>query len=199
MMAGTTGMAGQAATTETPAGVSEAIGALAAAWADVAAAVLADRPRRFLTTMCEALAAVTPPWEDLDAAPLHERIHRRLLIGPGFDAWLLAWPQGGSTELHDHGGASGGFSVVAGTLQELSAGAGRPGRTCWRAGGRAAAFGPAWVHDMVNEDAALATSVHVYRPAITSMTYYEGWGSELRPVRVERVDDVAELTLGRAA
>ena len=52
---------------------------------------------------------------------------------------------------------------------------------------------------MVNEDVALATSVHVYRPQITSMTYYERWGSELRPVRVERVDDVPEVTLGRAA
>jgi predicted metal-dependent enzyme (double-stranded beta helix superfamily) len=107
------------------------------------------------------------------AAPgLTERSYELLELTDELEIWAIHWPQGQGLELHDHGGSVGALWVVEGTLEEHYV---RPeqdlGRRNIVAGG-GAAFGPHYVHDVVNSQAAPATSVHAYSPPMESMTFY---------------------------
>src|SRR4051794_3407438 len=44
----------------------------------------------------------------------HVRVHQDVEV----DVWLISWTTEQGTELHDHGGSSGAFTVVEGTLNE---------------------------------------------------------------------------------
>ncbi len=57
--------------------------------------------------------------------------------------------------------------------------------------GGGAAFGPTYVHDVVNSDDAPATSVHAYSPPMASMTFYRQAGRELLVDRAEYRADPA--------
>jgi len=87
------------------------------------------------------------------------------------EAWVLSWLPGQRTGLHDHGGASGAFAVVAGTLHEHSV---RRNRllTTSRRPGQVRVFGEHHLHDVVNVGSEPAVSVHVYSPTITRMIRY---------------------------
>jgi hypothetical protein len=100
-----------------------------------------------------------------------------------FDAWLIAWPRGGKVELHDHGASTGAVSVISGVLVEA---------VPWRddtgqlslvrhelQAGATLGFGAGHVHDVTNESDGHALSLHVYSPALTSMTFYELSGEQL--------------------
>ncbi|HEY3941057.1 MAG TPA: hypothetical protein VGL60_01120 [Acidimicrobiales bacterium] len=93
-----------------------------------------------------------------------------------FEAFVIGWPAEGLLELHDHGGASGAIVVASGTLVETSVGRTPTDRTIQVTNvlhaGRHVAFEADRVHDVVNEGPDPATSVHVYSPALTSMTFY---------------------------
>jgi predicted metal-dependent enzyme (double-stranded beta helix superfamily) len=110
------------------------------------------------------------------AAPgLAERSYELLELTDELEIWAIHWPQGQGLELHDHGGSVGALWVVEGTLEEHYV---RPehreqtlGRRSIVAGG-GAAFGPHYVHDVVNAQAAPTTSVHAYSPPMESMTFY---------------------------
>jgi len=107
------------------------------------------------------------------AAPgLAERSYELLELTDDLEIWAIHWPQGQGLELHDHGGSVGALWVVEGTLEEHYV---RPeptlGRRAIVAGG-GAAFGPHYIHDVVNAQAAPATSVHAYSPPMESMTFY---------------------------
>src|SRR5262245_13439411 len=47
-----------------------------------------------------------------------QRWWARLALTEEVEVWFLSWLPGQRTEPHDHGGASGAFSVVLGTLSE---------------------------------------------------------------------------------
>jgi len=100
-----------------------------------------------------------------------------------FDAWLIAWPSGGRVELHDHGGSGGAVSVVAGTLVEAVPWREDSGRLSLMRNelrtGTTLGFGPGHVHDVTNESATPALSLHVYSPALISMTSFELSGDRL--------------------
>ncbi|WP_239376991.1 cysteine dioxygenase family protein [Frankia sp. Cj5] len=89
-------------------------------------------------------------------------------------AWLLTWLPGQSTDLHDHGGSAGAFTVVAGVLTEWAVGFGRygPSRPDTHARGRVRSFGPAHVHRIGNTGTTPAVSIHVYTPALEFMRRY---------------------------
>lgn len=94
-----------------------------------------------------------------------------------FDAWLIAWPKGGKVELHDHGASTGAVSVISGSLVEAVPRADDSGHLALvrhelRAGATLG-FGAGHVHDVTNESDEHALSLHVYSPALTSMTFYE--------------------------
>jgi predicted metal-dependent enzyme (double-stranded beta helix superfamily) len=103
---------------------------------------------------------------------LTERTYELLELTDELEIWAIHWPQGQGLELHDHGGSVGALWVVEGTLEEHYV---RPEQTLGRrniVAGGGAAFGPHYVHDVVNAQAAPATSVHAYSPPMPSMTFY---------------------------
>lgn len=91
------------------------------------------------------------------------------------EAWLLSWLPGQQTELHDHGGATGAFTVVSGTLTEQvvrTAGT-RPVQALNSlSAGQSRVFGPDYVHQVRNEGPDPAVSIHVYRPVRSTMRLY---------------------------
>jgi predicted metal-dependent enzyme (double-stranded beta helix superfamily) len=88
--------------------------------------------------------------------------------------WLLSWLPGQRTGFHDHCGSSGAFAVVAGELRERTPAARRPQpASAAFPAGRARSFGPRHVHEVVNESAAPAVSIHAYSPPLAGMRRYE--------------------------
>ncbi|GAB3146008.1 hypothetical protein GCM10027290_26910 [Micromonospora sonneratiae] len=112
-----------------------------------------------------------------------DRWYARLAASVEHEVWLLTWLPGQGTDLHDHGGSSGAFVVVAGTLTEetVSGGRLRPARLDIGGGRR---FGANYVHRVSNRGDRAATSVHVYRPKLTRMTNYHLVDGTLRAVEV---------------
>ncbi|WP_073258193.1 cysteine dioxygenase [Cryptosporangium aurantiacum] len=99
-----------------------------------------------------------------------------VLGGDTVEAWLLSWWPGQRTGLHDHGGSAGGFAVVRGRLRENTVWA--PASALPQLRGRVLqaseqrVFGPRHLHDVVNDGAEPAVSIHLYSPRLTSMTRY---------------------------
>ncbi|HWE89327.1 MAG TPA: cysteine dioxygenase family protein [Pseudonocardiaceae bacterium] len=87
------------------------------------------------------------------------------------EVWLLSWLPGQHTDLHDHGGAAGAFTVVSGTLSERVRRPGRVELAHELRAGQSRAFGPNYVHQVRNESVDPAVSIHVYQP-YRAMTYY---------------------------
>jgi predicted metal-dependent enzyme (double-stranded beta helix superfamily) len=87
---------------------------------------------------------------------------------PEQEVWLMSWLPGQDTDLHDHGAASGAFTLVSGELTEHVAHRG----TTLRVGvGQTRVFGPGYVHVVRNEGPDPAVSLHVYRAARTMRLY----------------------------
>jgi hypothetical protein len=92
---------------------------------------------------------------------------------------------------HEHFGSAGAFAVAIGELQErtLPAGSALPGRAALSAAvleradprvavdtftaGQVRAFGPRHVHEVVNNSAEPAVSIHAYSPSLAGMRRYE--------------------------
>ncbi len=124
-----------------------------------------------------------PPRFDPDA-----RWYTRIAVAEDHEAWLLTWLPGQATDLHDHGGCAGAFHVVSGELTEQTV---RrlpvPGLTSRRyRAGATRPFGARHVHRVVNAGVVPAISLHVYSPALTSMTRYRFEDGALRTAVVER-------------
>jgi predicted metal-dependent enzyme (double-stranded beta helix superfamily) len=94
----------------------------------------------------------------------YERVH----LDEDHEVWLISWLPGQSTGFHDHGAASGAFTVVLGSLEEHGVTAGRT-----LASGESRQFGPGHVHDVRNTSTAPAVSVHVYSPPLATMRRYD--------------------------
>ncbi len=126
-----------------------------------------------------AAVAVAPP-----SGGGIERRWWRLLASDSYDAWLIEWPPDRAVEPHDHGGSHGAFAVAAGELAELTFEAGGITTTSLAAGASSQVHAHV-VHDVVNQAADTALSVHVYAPPLSSMLFYDAAGV---PCRAERVD-----------
>ena len=79
---------------------------------------------------------------------------------------------------------AGALTVVEGRLVEVEGVLGCPRRRVLPVRGRRT-FGTELVHDVVNIGPGEATSIHVYSPPLTSMTFYDP--VTLTPVRTEPV------------
>src|SRR6202000_3108568 len=78
-----------------------------------------------------------------------ERWHQRVYRDLRMDIWLISWLPSQGTELHDHGGSSGAFTVLRGTLTEaVPSQAGI--RDTERSAGVSVGFGPHYIHDVRN-------------------------------------------------
>nr|WP_179537353.1 cysteine dioxygenase family protein [Actinopolyspora biskrensis] len=85
-----------------------------------------------------------------------------------YEVWILSWLPGQHTELHDHGGADGAFTVVSGVLNERavrSDSGHHPAEALHTlVAGQSRVFGPNYAHQVHNEGPDPAISIHVYRP-----------------------------------
>jgi len=98
------------------------------------------------------------------------RWYTRLATEEAYEVWLLSWLPGQETGFHDHGPSAGAFSVMLGRLTERAVTGGRPdpAPSSVRPGG-ARTFGPSYIHNVGNDAAEPAVSIHAYSPPLTSM------------------------------
>ena len=133
-----------------------------------------------------------------------ERWHVRIHRDDDVDVWLISWTAEQGTELHDHGGSSGAFTVVDGTLNEhvwsgRRADAGGLLVSHARQERDVVAFGPDYVHDVRNHLAPPALSVHAYSPPISLMHFYDVAGTRLLHAGSTWTDDPEAPSPERAA
>jgi predicted metal-dependent enzyme (double-stranded beta helix superfamily) len=104
-----------------------------------------------------------------------DRWYHRLVAAADHEVWILTWLPGQGTEIHDHGGSAGAFQVVSGNLTEDTVVEGAPPRILARELGEGAGrrFGARHIHRITNRSGRPAVSVHVYGPALTTMTRYK--------------------------
>ena len=88
----------------------------------------------------------------------------RLALTEEVEVWLLTWTPGQGTRPHDHGGASGAFTVLRGELTETWRDGPVQARRATKARGHGSAFGPERVHTVANRGRQDAVSVHAYSP-----------------------------------
>lgn len=114
------------------------------------------------------------------------RWYHRLDAEADHEVWLLTWLPGQGTDLHDHGGSAGGFTVVSGELTELtpSISGGRLSPWTLRPG-QGRRFGARYIHQVTNRGTEPAVSVHAYSPALTNMRRYELTDTGLRLAAVD--------------
>jgi quercetin dioxygenase-like cupin family protein len=84
------------------------------------------------------------------------------------EVWLMSWLPGQSTDLHDHGSATGAFTIVSGVLTERVM---RTGLVHSLVVGQSRVFAPNYVHQVANNGIDPAVSVHVYRSAREQRSY----------------------------
>jgi hypothetical protein len=122
-----------------------------------------------------------------------DRWHRRIYRDGIVDVWLIGWLPEQGTQLHDHGGSSGAFTVVSGSLSEATylASGPRAGTLRDRLHGpdRSIGFNGDYIHDVRNLSENPAISVHAYSPPLTSMSYYDLEGGALVPFATLDTDD----------
>jgi predicted metal-dependent enzyme (double-stranded beta helix superfamily) len=120
------------------------------------------------------LAASPQTWLHLVRYDPARRWYRRLPWAGDQEVWLLSWLPGQHTGFHDHGRSAGAFTVVEGCLRERAAPRGRPdpaGAALPR--GSARSFGPWYIHDVMNDTARPAVSIHAYSPQLTTMHRFD--------------------------
>jgi predicted metal-dependent enzyme (double-stranded beta helix superfamily) len=118
-----------------------------------------------------------------------DRWYHRLAQHCDYEVWLLTWLPGQGTDLHDHGGSAGAFHVVTGELTEdtVTETTGAPRVTVRTLGeGLGRRFGGHHIHRMTNRSQRPAVSVHVYGPALTTMTRYRLGAGGLDVVTIEK-------------
>jgi predicted metal-dependent enzyme (double-stranded beta helix superfamily) len=118
---------------------------------------LARLTRRFVTRAADELhlAARFDPVE---------RWSLRLALTDEVEVWLLTWTPWQGTGLHDHGGATGAYSVLLGELTESWRDGRNRLRQSTRPAGSSTSYGPDRVHRVQNGGAIEAISVHAYSP-----------------------------------
>ncbi len=126
----------------------------------------------------------------VDPPELGERTSLRVQLRASHDIWLIRWGAGSRTALHDHGGSAGALYVVDGDLVEQRpnpAGVGRPLQRTLRALDHRP-MSANHIHEIANESAVEATSIHVYSPPLATMQHYELTpDSELRVLQQEAI------------
>ena len=146
-----------------------------------------------LTGLLAPLAEDPALWKLLAHFGDDGRWWRRLHASEQVDIWLITWLRGHHTELHDHGGSSGAFAVVQGSLTEVRVTTDRTS-TLHRTVGesQSVAITPTTVHDVFNPVDTPAISLHAYSPPLSSMNYYELGGRGLQLQRTTAEHELSE-------
>lgn len=96
----------------------------------------------------------------------------RLALTDGVELWLLSWLPGQQTKPHDHGGASGAFTVLQGEVGEEYRYPGGPIRRRTHKAGEGIGFGAGRAHQVTGISAEPAASVHAYSPPLVATRDY---------------------------
>jgi predicted metal-dependent enzyme (double-stranded beta helix superfamily) len=147
------------------------------------------RLRELSRFFADEVAAGKYPYVDYDA---DDRWHQRIYRDQRMDVWLISWLPTQGTQLHDHGGSAGSFTVLTGELTETvvaSSGDSARARDLRRAAGSTVGFGARYIHDVRNLGTEPAVSVHVYSAPLSSMTYYDLADGRLQPIVTVETDD----------
>ena len=142
-----------------------------------------------LGRLVSATAAAEQTWRPLVRFTSGQRWFHRLELTQEYEIWLLSWLPGQRTGFHDHGDASGAFTVASGELRETLAAPGSS-RVRRRAAGQGSVtrFGGQHLHDVGNVSAAPAISVHAYSPPLSAMRRYQMTRSGLALLRTDRAE-----------
>lgn len=135
------------------------------------------------------------PFIDFDPT---ERWHQRIYRDARVDVWLISWLPSQGTQLHDHGGSSGAFTVLSGTLTEAVVSCDGV-REHPRPAGANVAFGARYVHDVRNLGHQPAVSVHAYSAPLNSMTFYDLVAGRLETITSLATDDPEPVLTTRQA
>jgi predicted metal-dependent enzyme (double-stranded beta helix superfamily) len=132
---------------------------------------------RHLATVVQRVADRQAEWLSHVRLNPAGRWYEQIHLDDSHEVWLISWLPGQETGFHDHGGASGAFTVALGTLLESrpAGGIGSSLVTSKPVGaGSVRSFGPRYIHNVRNASAAsVAVSVHAYSPPLSAMTRYE--------------------------
>ncbi|MFL6140261.1 MAG: cysteine dioxygenase [Labedaea sp.] len=164
-------------------------------------ALLDPRAARWTPTELRGLttAAVTSargPLLNLLRFASPDRWWARLALTEEVELWLLSWLPGQGTVPHDHGGASGAFTVLTGSLAETFRYPSGPIRNQLHTEGSAVGFGSGRAHQVQNLGPARAASVHAYSPPQVPTREYDSLRdipAEIPPLPNRR--SLAELRL----
>jgi predicted metal-dependent enzyme (double-stranded beta helix superfamily) len=126
---------------------------------------LADLTNRVTTELTTSLNGLLRFDED-------QRWWARLALTDGVELWLLSWLPGQQTKPHDHGGASGAFTVLQGELTEEYRYPGGPIRRRSHFVGEAIGFGAGRAHRVTGAGNARAASIHAYSPPLVATREY---------------------------
>jgi quercetin dioxygenase-like cupin family protein len=126
-------------------------------------------PTALIADIAAGVAQVPAAWQDLVRHDPDGRRPVRLMATAAYEVWVIGWTKGQSVRPHDHGGSSAAVLVTEGELTEVSL----LGRERRLVPGSVHQLGPRVVHDVVNTSDVPATSVHVYSPPLSTMTYYD--------------------------
>jgi quercetin dioxygenase-like cupin family protein len=114
--------------------------------------------------IARAFATDRPRWAHLLRYDPDERFATLVESTDDQEVWLMSWLPGQETDHHDHGNATGAFTIVSGTLTEHVL---HRGTTLSLSAGQSRVFGPGYVHHVRNLGPDPAVSLHVYRSVRT--------------------------------
>lgn len=127
-----------------------------------------------LATIVARTAGRPGDWLHLIRFDPSNRWYQRLMLDDAVEVWLLSWLPGQHTGFHDHGPSAGAFTVALGCLSERVADDGRPALVTGAVPrGSVRSFGPDYVHEVRNDSAEPAVSIHAYSPPLTSMRRFD--------------------------
>ena len=142
-------------------------------------------PRELRDLTGQVASELTGPLLDVVRIDEQQRWWARLALTAGVELWLLSWAPGQGTEPHDHGGASGSFSVLFGALREDYRYSSGPVRTVDHEVGSSIGFGSGRAHRVHNVSSVNSASVHAYSPPLLPVHYYADL-ADVPPVRPQR-------------
>jgi hypothetical protein len=121
----------------------------------------------------EEIANSPDIWSPSVRFDLTERHCHRLRRDLEHEVWLICWDLGQDTLLHDHGGSVGAFAVASGALLEDYGAVHHPRLSTRRhTAGASVAFGPDYLHNLVNVGLSPTVSIHAYSPPLRTMNFY---------------------------
>jgi quercetin dioxygenase-like cupin family protein len=147
-------------------------------------------PASLLADIAAGIAQVPDAWRHLVCHDPDERRPVRLLATEAYEVWVIGWTRGQHVRPHDHGHSAAAVLVVDGELTEVDL----LGNRRQLVAGGVLQLVPGVVHDVLNQRDQPATSVHVYSPPLTEMTYYdtETW----EPEEIVHVDQERPVLAG---